>query len=146
MLLVEATSPLPPLFIFFLQFFPLRPSLSSISSLSSNPLCSLPLLSPFSSCPAVSPHFWRNDSQLSTPHLLSWPPSRPDSSTDEITHWVSLSGHNSVRAISVGSLFCLIYSLAFFFLRICFWYGFAHINSCERASLLIGFFFILLMI
>lgn len=105
----------------FLPLFSLLPLASHL--IAPLPPPSLCLLSLSSSCPAVTPHFWSNDSQLSTPRRLSRPLSGPDSSTDEIAHRAPLPGPASVRAILDGSLFffCFIYSLASFFGRGCVW-------------------------
>ena len=102
----------------FLPLFSLLPLASHL--VAPLPPPSLCLLSLSSSCPAVTPHFWSNDSQLSTPQRLSRPLSGPDSSTDEIAHRAPLPGPGSVRAILDGIffLFCFIYSLASFF---CLW-------------------------
>lgn len=100
----------------FLPLFSLLPLASHL--IAPLPPPSLCLLSLSSSCPAVTPHFWSNDSQLSTPRRLSRPLSGPDSSTDEIAHRAPLPGPASVRAILDGSLF---FFLLYLFISFLFW-------------------------
>lgn len=98
----------------FLPLFSLLPLASHL--VAPLPPPSLCLLSLSSSCPAVTPHFWSNDSQLSTPQRLSRPLSGPDSSTDEIAHRAPLPGPGSVRAILDGSFFFVLFYLFISFL------------------------------
>lgn len=117
-LLVLPHLPLHFFVLLLLHLFFLRLLLSSLSSHLIGPfLCSL---SPSSCCPSVSPHLWSNDSQLSTPHRLPWPPSRPDSSTDEIAHWTSLwaePGQSYFR----WWLFCFYLFISLLFCHGCLW-------------------------